>query len=88
MADTLIPAVNHAAAQSDRWLFLACLVIMGIGGVAAVRWLVGEFRALTTKMASVVESNTDALNEVRSVIDRCRYASGVRQRSNEPDQIP
>jgi ABC-type nickel/cobalt efflux system permease component RcnA len=38
--------VDHAAAQDDRWLFIASLVLLGIFGVWVVRYFVKQHERL------------------------------------------
>ncbi len=38
--DTAKAVVDQAATASDRWLFLAALAIIILGGTACIRWLV------------------------------------------------
>jgi len=43
-ATELIDATNHAAAQNDRWLFIASLIVLGLVVVAVARYFVAERR--------------------------------------------
>ena len=43
MTDALTLA-NHAAAQNDRWLFIASLIVLGVVVVAVARYFVAERR--------------------------------------------
>jgi len=38
--------VDHAAAQNDRWLFIASLVLLGLFGVWVVRYFVKQHEQL------------------------------------------
>ncbi len=38
--------VDHAAAQNDRWLFIASLVLLGLFGVWVVRYFVKQHERL------------------------------------------
>lgn len=60
--------VDHISQQSDRWLFIGCLVLGAIAAYFAFRWLVGQFISQTTRLAEVVERNTEALREVKTVV--------------------
>jgi len=42
----LIKGVDHAAAQDDRWLFIASLVLLGLFGVWVVRYFVKQHERL------------------------------------------
>lgn len=39
-------AADHAAAQSDRWLFVVLLIVGGIVAFLAARWLAGQYNRL------------------------------------------
>ena len=43
MNDALTLA-NHAAQQNDRWLFIACLIVLGLVALAVARYFVAERR--------------------------------------------
>jgi hypothetical protein len=74
--------VDHAAAQNDRWLFLALLVLTIIGTVFFWRWLTGDREKVANrlteitdrhiasqeKLSEVVANNTSALREVQGVM--------------------
>jgi len=74
--------VDHAAAQNDRWLFLALLVLTIIGTVFFWRWLTGDREKLANrlteitdrhiasqeKLAEVVANNTSAMRENLTVM--------------------
>ena len=45
-ATELIKGVDHAAAQNDRWLFIASLVLLGVFGVWVVRYFVKQHEQL------------------------------------------
>ena len=42
----VIRSVDHAAAQNDRWLFIASLVLLGLFGVWVVRYFVKQHERL------------------------------------------
>lgn len=71
----LLPLVTTAATQSDRWLFLLATGFSFLGFTIAIRWLVSEFRNITTEVARVMQKNTDTLEDVRDVMRNC----GLRQ---------
>ena len=45
-ATELINGADHAAAQNDRWLFIASLVLLGVFGVWVVRYFVKQHERL------------------------------------------
>lgn len=69
----LIHALDHAAVQNDRWLFLFAIALMMAGATLAIRWLVVELRTQSERMGGVLQANTDALREIRSAIEGCRH---------------
>jgi hypothetical protein len=71
-----VSIADHAVLQSDRWLFLASLIVCGLGVVATIRWLVTTFAGLTRELSAVIQANTDALKEFRSGTARCRFRNG------------
>jgi len=42
----IITAADHAARQSDRWLFLASLFVMGVFAIAVARFFVKQYLRL------------------------------------------
>ena len=45
-ATELIKSVDHAAAQNDRWLFIASLVLLGLFGLWVMRYFVRQHERL------------------------------------------
>ena len=78
---------DHAAQQSDRWLFIAALVVLILFSLVIWRWIVADRDKLGSrlteitdrhitaveKMTEVVTNNTLALNEVKGAMHACRY---------------
>lgn len=69
--------VDHAAQQSDRWLFLAVLVVLLICLAGAliyqtkwVRALVDELRADRKDLANIINTNSGVLGRVEKILDR------------------
>lgn len=74
----VINQINEAAEKSDRWLFIACLVVLGLVGIFIWRWIVSDREKLskrltemtdrhiatTEKVIEVVANNTAVLNRV------------------------
>lgn len=70
--------INLAAEKSDRWLFIALLVVLGLVGIFIWRWIVADRQKLSTrldvmtdlhiattaKVIEVVANNTAVLNRV------------------------
>lgn len=73
-----INTIDHAAMQSDRWLFIAMLVILIIALVIVWRWIISDREkisnrltamtdrhiAVTEKLSEVVANNTAVLHQV------------------------
>lgn len=82
----LLKAADQASGQSDRWLFLFTLLVMGMCFYFAMRWLVTRFErgqeTLTRiaeesiktnrELAVVIDRNNTALNEHRDLMRACR----------------
>ncbi|MCA9325788.1 hypothetical protein KDA23_07080, partial [Candidatus Saccharibacteria bacterium] len=47
--ETIQSAVDHAAVQSDRWLFLATLVVVGVCVFLLTRWMIGQLARRDTQ---------------------------------------
>lgn len=69
--------LDHAATQSDRWLFLAAFValvaVMGAANLWLAKWLrklVDEQRATNLELAGVVRDNTAVLVVVKERLGR------------------
>ena len=77
---------DHAAEQSDRWLFIAAVIVLIAFALLVWRWIVADRDKLSTrltevtdrhietsqKLSEVVTNNTNALKEVRDVMTLCR----------------
>lgn len=46
MIDVVTTATDHAAAQSDRWLFVALLIVGTVAALVAGRWLASRYEAM------------------------------------------
>lgn len=83
--ETLIPIVNQAAAASDRWMFMAMLIITGGGSWALIKWLIGSYTKLAERLASVIEANTDAMRQnAEAVEDMGHVIQGCNARNKQP----
>jgi hypothetical protein len=70
--------IDHAAAQSDRWLFITLLFIVIVAMVVVWRWIISDREkisnrltamtdrhiAVTEKLSEVVSNNTAVLHQV------------------------
>lgn len=79
-----VATLNHAAAQSDRWLFLATLLVLGFGVTWLVRWLVATYANTVKEVSTVVQSNTDAVNNCSKVLTDASEAIRHCRERNPP----
>jgi hypothetical protein len=70
-----LDAINHAAAQSDRWLIIAGVIAGATGTVWTVRYLVtwiraliDEVRAANLKLVSIIETNSAILARTDEIL--------------------
>ena len=64
--DTITKLADHAAQQSDRWLFIAALLIMGLGAFLAMRHLVKQNAKLIDDHARARDTYQQSLKEMVS----------------------
>lgn len=78
----ILKAADIASTQSDRWLFIITLLVLGACFLVAMRWLVSRFErgqetitriaedAIKTnrELAVIIDRNNTALNEHRDMI--------------------
>ena len=57
----LIQAVNEAAAQSDRWLFVASLVVFGVFAAGVMRYFVRQHERLIEDHKQARDAYQDSL---------------------------
>jgi hypothetical protein len=86
MTDEILKVADHAAVQTDRWMLVVVLLAMLAAVVFIWRWMVNDrdklgrrlteitdrHIAMGEKMTEVVTNNTEALKEVRAVVNYCR----------------
>ncbi len=60
----LITAANHAAAQNDRWMFIAVLIVLGIFGLFVLRYFVNQNERLVNEHARSRDTYQSTLKEV------------------------
>lgn len=84
--DTITKIADHAAGQSDRWMFVVILAVFLIFLGVIWRWMVADREKVakrlteitdrhieqSSKLSEVVANNTHALREVSSVVLLCR----------------
>ena len=59
-----INAVDHAAGMSDRWLFVASLVVIGLFGIRVMRYFVKQHERLIADHRSSMECYQSSLRGV------------------------
>ena len=57
----LIQAVNEAAAQSDRWLFIASLIVFGVFAAGVMRYFVRQHERLIDDHKQARDAYQDSL---------------------------
>lgn len=81
--DVVTGIADHAAAQSDRWMFVAMLAIFLVSMLSLAKWFIGDRKGLadrltavtdrhiehTAKLSEVVTNNTVAMNRISDKID-------------------
>jgi hypothetical protein len=84
--ETILRAADHAADKSDRWLFLAALIVLMLSFGIAMRWLVGRFEKgqeqltliatesikTNERLAVVIDHNNRTLEEANDYLRICR----------------
>lgn len=82
MNTNTVALIDHAARQSDRWLFLGLLALTILAAGWLFRWLVKRLDSITERheatLTGVVERNTEALREVKTQLAWCRFASNQK----------
>ena len=88
----ILTVTNHAAAQTDRWLFLLVLAVLGVVVMWAVRWLIGKHEALiiehradqlayTSQLATITKDVNKTNQELAVVLNR--NSSALDQNTDE-----
>jgi hypothetical protein len=78
----VLEIVDHASTMSDRWLFLAMLVLLLLALFVAIRWIVLYFTKRTDKLEQEivdvrekhVKYITEEAAKTSSLLDRCLRA--------------
>lgn len=60
----IINAANHAALQSDRWLFMAALIVLGVFGLLVLRHFINQNERLINEHARSRDTYQTTLREV------------------------
>ncbi len=87
--ETAIHAIDKASGATDRWLFLAALGIIIIGGTAVIRWLVASLdrkdAAHNMEMQGMRESHGRERTEWRTVLEgsKTEFLSAIMQQRKD-----
>ena len=65
----LVPMVDRAAEASNRWLFLASIVVLMVGGAIVIRWLVS---AIAKKDLDAATERNELHGEIKAERAECR----------------
>ena len=75
--EEIINSLDHVSQQSDRWLFLAAIAFICLGGIFIIRYLVKQNEkqserhgALTEKVLLAWTESTSVIKEVRDWLVR------------------
>ncbi len=60
----IISVANHAAVQSDRWLFLVALIVLGVFGLLVLRHFINQNERLINEHARSRDTYQQTLKEV------------------------
>lgn len=83
--DAVQTLVDHAAVQSDRWLFIALLVVVFAGFVVAIKWMASQnLKSFATyrEDMNAMRAEVKTLHEDRIKIVE-RYAAELREIVNQ-----
>jgi hypothetical protein len=62
----LVSVTNHAAGQSDRWLFIATLLVLGVFAVGVMRYFVRQHERLIADHREARDAYQSSLSEMVS----------------------
>lgn len=64
----IINAADHAAMQSDRWLFVATLLILIVGAVFLWRWMTEDRKAVAERLTSITDRHITQSEKLAEVV--------------------
>jgi ABC-type nickel/cobalt efflux system permease component RcnA len=64
----LVDLTNHAAQQSDRWLFIALLVLAGVAILGLWRWMVSDRKRILDRLDAMTDRHIVASELAAKVI--------------------
>lgn len=59
---------NHAAQQSDRWLFIAVLIVSLVAMFTLWRWIVADRDKLATRLTNITDRHIEMTERVAQVV--------------------
>lgn len=96
----IIKTANDLENKSDRWMFIATLIILLLAGVMAFRWLVKSLETLTIRheqssarseerIGKICDDQHTTMKELAVTIDRntCALEEGSAERSKTRDVL-
>lgn len=100
----IIKAADHAAQQSDRWLFMVMLILFIVSVAFIIKWFIHSHSQLGNRLTDmtdrhiasmeklgeivaetkgVIQSNTEAMKDLKAVTSDCHAMSSLRERRNQ-----
>lgn len=67
---SVLDIANHASVQSDRWLFIASLLVLAIFAVFVGRWFLSKYDQLVQDHRAERERYTGSLEKIVSDADK------------------
>lgn len=68
--ETIVRTANNLVDKSDRWLFLAALLVLGGCAFMALRWLVSKFEKGQEQLATLTGEAIKTNERLAVVLDR------------------
>lgn len=87
--ETVMDMADKASSHSDRWMFMAMLIVILMAFGLFTKWILGDRKAIgdrltqitdrhiqqTERLAEVVANNTQALKDVSEQMHWCRESN-------------
>lgn len=70
--DQTLRAIDHASAMSDRWMFIAVLVILMAFAALCIKWLVSQNEAQRMDHSATIKDLIIALHDATEVMKEVR----------------
>lgn len=62
------PIIDHAAQQSDRWLFIAAIVVILLIGLLIWRWIVADREKIAKRLTEITDKHIEAQQKLAEVV--------------------